>query len=116
MASKRLEEVRDYAFADQALALRKRAGLTQRELSDQLGVTTQSIHAWEGGLSYPGSDRLRQLIAFYLERGALEHGQEIEEAKALWATARASAAPHRALRPGPVSRAPFGGRTVVTPA
>jgi len=30
MSSTRFEEARDYAFADQALALRERAGLTQR--------------------------------------------------------------------------------------
>src|SRR5947209_19567583 len=92
MSSGRVDEVRDYAFADQALALRKRAGLTQRELAGQLRVSGQSIQAWEAGLSYPGTERLKELIALYLERGTLVAGREEEEAAALWATVRAKAA------------------------
>lgn len=55
MPSSRLDEVRDYAFADQALALRRQANLTQRELAELLQVSSQAIHAWESGLSYPGT-------------------------------------------------------------
>jgi transcriptional regulator with XRE-family HTH domain len=96
MASSRLQEARDYVFADQVLALRLRAGLSQHELSVMLGVSTQSIHAWEAGLSYPGTERLKQIIAFYLDRGVLEAGREAEEAKALWSTVR-ERAPRRTL-------------------
>ena len=92
MSSGRFDEARDYAFADQALALRKRAGLTQRELAALLQVSGQSIHAWEGGLSYPGTDHLKELIALYLERGTLMAVREEAEAAALWATVRANAA------------------------
>jgi non-specific serine/threonine protein kinase len=91
MASNRLNEVREYAFADQALTLRKRTGLTQHELADLLGVTRQTIHTWEAGLSYPGSERLKQLIALYLERGTLESGRDEQEAAALWETVREKA-------------------------
>jgi transcriptional regulator with XRE-family HTH domain len=36
-------EARDYGFADQAVPLRKRAGLTQRELAALLGVSAKTI-------------------------------------------------------------------------
>jgi hypothetical protein len=55
------DEVRDYGFADQALALRTRAGLTQCELAELLGVSARAIGACDGGLSYPEAARLKQL-------------------------------------------------------
>jgi transcriptional regulator with XRE-family HTH domain len=55
-------EVRDYGFADKALALRKRAGLTHREVADLLRVHARAVHAWEDSLSYPRTERLKQLI------------------------------------------------------
>ncbi|HWE63272.1 MAG TPA: helix-turn-helix transcriptional regulator, partial [Chloroflexota bacterium] len=96
MASGRLDEVRDYAFADQAVALRQRAGLTQGELAALLEVSPRTIQAWEAALSYPGAERLKQLITFYLERGILQAGREEEEAAALWASVR-GAAPRRTV-------------------
>jgi hypothetical protein len=43
MPSSKQDEVRDYGFADQALALCKRAGLTQRELGTiRLGMEGSS--------------------------------------------------------------------------
>ena len=92
MSSSRFDEDRDYAFADQALALRKRAGLTQRDIGALLDVSLHSIHAWEAGRSYPATERLQRLIAVYVERGAFRTGREEEEAAALWATVRAKAA------------------------
>ena len=41
----RFDETRDYGFADRALALRKRAGLTQRTLAALLGVSGRAIQA-----------------------------------------------------------------------
>jgi transcriptional regulator with XRE-family HTH domain len=83
--------VHGYDFADRALALRQRAGLTQRALAARLGVNYKAIGAWEGGLSYPGAERLKQMIAVYLERGVLLAGREEEEAAALWDSVRATA-------------------------
>src|SRR5947208_3856952 len=91
MPSTRFEEARDYTFADQALALRKRARLTQRELAALLGVSARAIQAWEAGLSYPTVERLKDLIALYVERGAFPAGREAQEAAALWASVRAKA-------------------------
>src|SRR5579864_7763018 len=118
MSSTRFEAARDYAFADQALALRERAGLTQRELAALLGVSDRAIGRWEAGESYPGTHHLKQLIALYLERGALAAGREEEDAAALWEAARARAPrrtppfdPHwfaslRRTQDGDVPRAP----------
>ncbi len=92
MPSSHFDEARDYAFADQALALRQRAGLTQRDLAALLEVSDKSVQAWEAGVSYPGAERLKQLITFYLERGAFVAGRAEEEAAALWATVLEKAA------------------------
>src|SRR5579871_423479 len=62
-------EVRDYGFADKAVALRKRAGLTQGELAALLGVSAKAVGGWENGLFAPGAERLEQLIALYAARG-----------------------------------------------
>jgi transcriptional regulator with XRE-family HTH domain len=91
----RFDETRDYGFADRALALRERAGLTQRTLAALLGVSGRAIQAWEAGLAYPGAAHLTQLIAFYVERAAFPVGRE-EEATALWEAVRAHA-PHRTV-------------------
>jgi len=91
MPSNRIDEDRDYCFADQALAVRQRAGLTQRELAALLGVSHKAIGHWESGLAYPAVERLQQLIALALERGAFAAGREDEEAAALWEAARAKA-------------------------
>ncbi len=88
MSTSRSDEVRDYSFADQVLALRKRIGLTQQDLADILGVSCQSIHAWESGLSYPAMERLKQIITLYLDHGAFAAGHEEDQASALWATVR----------------------------
>src|SRR5205085_8907275 len=103
MPSTRFEEARDYAFADQALALRARVRLTQRELAARLGVSARAIGAWEAGLSYPTAARLKDLLALYLERGAFLAGREAEEAAALWASVRAKAP----RRTGPFDRSWF---------
>ena len=71
-------------FADAALALRQRAGLTQRELAALLGVSARSVQAWEAGLSYPGAERLKQLIAFYLGRGALAAARRPHRPSRTW--------------------------------
>ncbi len=92
MPSTRHDEAREYGFADRALALRERAGLTQDSLAALLGVSKRAIQTWEAGTSYPGDERLRSLITLYLARGAFEAGREEEEAAALWDAARGKAA------------------------
>src|SRR5258708_4674706 len=101
MASNRFDEVRDYDFADRALALRQRAGLTQGGLAALIGVGVRSIQAWEAAVSYPGADHLQQLVAVHLEHGGFAVGREMDEASALWEAARTHA-PRRII--------PFDGR------
>ena len=91
MPSSHLDETHDYGFADKALALREHASLTQLALAALLGVSGRAIQAWESGLSYPGAERLRQLIALYVERGAFPSGQEEDAAAALWEAVRTHA-------------------------
>ena len=43
-------------FGEWMTATRKRAGLSQKELADRLGVTRQSIGAWEANRFKPALD------------------------------------------------------------
>ena len=39
----------DVEFSEKLMTLRRRAGLSQEQLADRLGVTRQSVSKWEGG-------------------------------------------------------------------
>src|SRR5262249_9883411 len=75
-------------FRDQLLLLRGRSGLSQRELAALTGASERAIRTWEAGVNYPSADRLKALIALYLERGVFTPGQARTEAGALWDAAR----------------------------
>lgn len=45
-------------LADKITALRKKAGWSQEELAEQLGVTRQSVSKWEGAQSVPDMDKV----------------------------------------------------------
>ena len=45
-------------LADKIIALRKKAGWSQEELAQQLGVTRQSVSKWEGVQSIPDLDKI----------------------------------------------------------
>src|SRR3954447_17608514 len=79
---------------------RGRTGLTQRQFADRVGVSARSVQDWEAGVSYPGAERLQQLIAALLEAGGLNAGRETEEARAIWAAVeRASPRMHTPFDP-----------------
>jgi transcriptional regulator with XRE-family HTH domain len=61
---------RDYAFGLVMLTLRTRLGLTQTELAIMLGVTRRAVIDWEGGLTYPKADHLKQFVGLAIERQA----------------------------------------------
>src|SRR5438128_5786849 len=79
---------RDYAFGQVMLTLRTRLELTQTELADMLGVTRRAVIDWEGGLTYPKADHLKQFVALATQRQAWPFGREAEEVRALWQAAR----------------------------
>src|SRR6266436_1785422 len=79
---------RDYAFGRVMLTLRTRMGLTQTELAEMLGVRRRAVIDWEGGLTYPNVDHLKQFVVLAIERQAWPFGREAEEVRALWQAAR----------------------------
>lgn len=48
-------------LADKIINLRKKAGWSQEELAEKLGVTRQSVSKWEGAQSTPDLERLLQI-------------------------------------------------------
>jgi transcriptional regulator with XRE-family HTH domain len=79
---------RDYAFGQVMLTLRTGLGLTQTALADMLGVTRRAVIDWEGGLTYPKADHLKQFVVLATQRQAWPFGHEAEEVHALWQAAR----------------------------
>ena len=45
-------------LADKIIDLRKRAGYSQEELAERLGVSRQSISKWEGAQSIPDMNKI----------------------------------------------------------
>jgi WD40 repeat protein/transcriptional regulator with XRE-family HTH domain len=80
-------------FRALALKYRGRTGLSQGALATQAGVHMRSIQGWEAGLNFPSASRLRPLIAAYLKTGGFAKGEELTEARALWAAVMREA-PH----------------------
>ena len=52
-------------LADKITALRKKAGWSQEELAEQLGVTRQSVSKWEGAQSVPDLDKVVQMSRLF---------------------------------------------------
>src|SRR5438270_13217669 len=75
---------RDFHFAQLLVTLRRKAGLTQKEMAFQVGMAGKSIRNWEGGSYYPTAVHLQKLIELYLDKDVFEPGHEREEARALW--------------------------------
>lgn len=46
-------------------ALRKRAGLSQGDVAEQLNVSRQAVSRWETGLAVPSTDNLSRLSKLY---------------------------------------------------
>jgi transcriptional regulator with XRE-family HTH domain len=78
---------RDYAFAQLVLTLRTAIGLSQAGLAERLGASRRAVAEWEGGLGYPKTERLKQLIALGMQQHAFPAGREEEEIRALWKAA-----------------------------
>src|SRR5215467_75516 len=78
---------RDYTFGQLMLTLRTTIGLTQAGLGERLGVSRRAVAEWEGGLSYPKAERLKQLIVLGMRASAFPAEREEEEIRALWRAA-----------------------------
>jgi WD40 repeat protein/transcriptional regulator with XRE-family HTH domain len=79
---------RDYAFGQVMLTLRAKLGLTQTELAGTLGVRRRAVGDWEGGLTYPKAEHLKQFVVLAIERQAFPAGHETDEVRTLWNAAR----------------------------
>jgi WD40 repeat protein/transcriptional regulator with XRE-family HTH domain len=97
MSYHRRYKLKDDRFGLLALTLREKAGLTQTEVANALGVSERTIRHWEGGTAFPTADNMKKLIELYLRHGAFVTGQERDEANAFWEQAAQSSSHHRAL-------------------
>ena len=70
-------------LADKIIALRKRAGWSQEELAQQLGVTRQSVSKWEGAQSVPDMDKVVQMSRLFGVSTDYLLKDELEETEAL---------------------------------
>ena len=52
-------------FSEKLTILRRRAGLSQEQLADRLGVTRQSVSKWEGGAAVPELGKLVALADLF---------------------------------------------------
>lgn len=52
-------------LADKMIALRKRAGWSQEELAERMGVSRQSVSKWEGAQSMPELDKILMLSEIF---------------------------------------------------
>ena len=74
-------------LADKIIDLRKKAGLSQEELAEQLGVSRQAVSKWEGAQSTPDLERIIRLSQIfgvstdYLVKDEIESPTETEPVK-----------------------------------
>lgn len=53
------------ALSEKLYTLRKKSGLSQEQLAEQLGVSRQAISKWESGQSVPESDKLIVISSYF---------------------------------------------------
>lgn len=75
------------SFSENLQFLRSRAGATQEQLAERLGVSRQSVSKWESDQSYPEMDTLLRICELYdinldtLLRGSVEESRVEDTAK-----------------------------------
>ncbi len=52
-------------IAQQLIELRRKKGISQEGLANELGISRQAISKWETGTGYPDTDNLIKLVSFY---------------------------------------------------
>ena len=93
-------KLRNHELGQRLVALRNRAGLTQAELGQQIGVSRRSILKWEGGDGVPNGAHLHHLLEVFAGRAAFTAGAEPAEAAALWEAVSQAASKRLALTDG----------------
>ena len=74
-------------LADKIIDLRKKAGWSQEELADKLGVSRQSVSKWEGAQSIPDMNKILQLSSLfgvstdYLLKDSMEAAEPVPSAE-----------------------------------
>ena len=53
------------ALSEKLYMLRKKSGLSQEQLAEQLNVSRQAISKWESGQSVPESDKLLSISSYF---------------------------------------------------
>lgn len=53
------------AFSEKLYELRKKGGLSQEQLAEQLGVSRQAVSKWESGKAIPESDTLVSISEYF---------------------------------------------------
>ena len=53
------------ALSEKLYELRKKSGLSQEQLAEQLGVSRQAISKWESGKAFPESDTLISISQYF---------------------------------------------------
>lgn len=84
------------AFSEKLYALRKKSGLSQEQLAEQLGVSRQAISKWESGQSIPEnatmlvlSNHFHVSLDYLMKDDALQEGLSPQPAKPNHATGHA---------------------------
>mgnify|MGYP000727170066 CR=1 FL=1 len=68
-------------LADKIISLRKKAGWSQEELAQQLGVSRQSVSKWEGAQSIPDISKILQMSRLFGVTTDFLLKDELEEAE-----------------------------------
>lgn len=53
------------SLSEKIYSLRKKSGLSQEQLAEQLGVSRQAVSKWESGQSIPESDKLIAISRYF---------------------------------------------------
>jgi len=57
--------MKEISFSENLKALRKEQKLTQKQLSEELGVALSTVAMWETGARQPDYDKLNKIAAFF---------------------------------------------------
>lgn len=89
-------------LADKIVSLRKKAGWSQEDLAEKLGVTRQSVSKWEGAQSVPDMDKVVMMSRLFGASTDFLLKDELEE-EAPCAAAQDDDAPLRRVTMGQAS-------------